>query len=258
MLNEFYVAIVVGCIMFVLLAMFIVSFIIRFNQKQREFAAEKRSMELAFQNESNKAQLELSEQLLRKVSQEIHDNIGATLTLAKMQLTTSNAATVEARSKTTVELLTRSIQDLRNLSKSVNGTYMLEQGLEKAVERELGFVALTGLIQTEVQWTERPLDLSGELEVVVFRVIQEAINNAVKHADAKCIQVSATLEQDQWVFTVRDDGKGMSVEGIQKSVGLISLKSRMEAVGGNFSVQSVLGQGTSIQYILPDKLVKVE
>lgn len=255
MLNEFYVAIVVGCIMFVLLAMFIVSFIIRFNQKQREFAAEKRSMELAFQNESNKAQLELSEQLLRKVSQEIHDNIGATLTLAKMQLTTSNAATVEARSKTTVELLTRSIQDLRNLSKSVNGTYMLEQGLEKAVERELGFVALTGVIQTEIRWTERPLDLSGELEVVVFRAIQEAINNAVKHAEAKCIQVSAALEHEQWVFTVRDDGKGMSVEGIQKSVGLISLKSRMEAVGGKFSVQSAPGQGTSIQYILPEKLV---
>jgi two-component system, NarL family, sensor kinase len=250
MYNEFILAVVVGCILFVLLSLFIVAFVIRYNQKQLEFAAAKKSMELAFQNESNKAQLELSEQLLQKVSQEIHDNIGATLTLAKMQLTTANDSTVGERSKTTIELLTRSIQDLRNLSKSINGTYMLENGLEKAIQRELGFVSLAGVIRTEMVWPEIHIDLSDQLEIVIFRAVQEAINNAVKHANASLIKVEALCLDDRLVFIVSDDGKGMDMDQVEKSVGLNSLKARMMAIGGQFDIESAPDQGTAIQYIL--------
>ena len=128
-----------------------------------------------------------------------------------MQLTTANPATVEQRSKTTIDLLTRSIHDLRNLSKSINGTYMLEQGLEKAVERELGFISQTGAIQTELHWPEQAMEFSGQLEIVVFRAIQEALKNAVKHAEASQIRVSGAQSNEQIGFEVSCKGKGMDM-----------------------------------------------
>jgi signal transduction histidine kinase len=86
MTFEFYISIIAATALFIFLALFIVAFVWRYKQQQKYFEAEKVHLELSLQKEATLAQLEMSEQLLMKISQEIHDNIGASLTLAKMQL----------------------------------------------------------------------------------------------------------------------------------------------------------------------------
>jgi signal transduction histidine kinase len=251
MTFEFYISIIAASGLFVFLALFIVAFVWRYNQQQKYFEAEKVNLELSLQKEATLAQLEMSEQLLMKISQEIHDNIGASLTLAKMQLALMDASTYQLKADRTMEILTRSIEDLRNLSKSINGNYILEQGLEKAIQRELEIINSSGAMLARFVSHADDLRLSNELEIVIFRAIQESMNNALKHSEGTEIEVQIVSTDADWIFKVIDNGRGMHLEQITKSVGLNSLKSRMLATGGRLEIQTELNVGTEVHCILP-------
>jgi signal transduction histidine kinase len=251
MTLDYYITIVAASGLFIFLALFIVSFVGRYNQQQRQFESEKRHLELTFQKEATLAQLEMSEQLLMKISQEIHDNIGASLTLAKMQLALIDASTYQLKANRTIELLTRSIEDLRNLSKSINGSYILDQGLENAIQRELEIIHSSGTMMARFVSQADDLSLSNDLEIVIFRAIQESLNNALKHSQGSEIEVHVVSTPIDWTFKVIDNGKGMRMEQVTKSVGLNSLKARMQAVGGRLEIQTELNGGTVVNCILP-------
>jgi two-component system, NarL family, sensor kinase len=168
------------------------------------------------------------------------------LTLAKMQLTGIDVHSLESKSERARELLTRAIGDLRQLSKSINGSYMLDHGLEEAIRKELCFAAGQDIRRTILDWTDETIQFDAQTEVILFRSIQEAINNAVKHADASELKVTMVSQNREYTITIADDGKGMSEEQIVKSVGFKSLETRMLALKGSFRVDTVIGHGTSI------------
>src|SRR5690554_928062 len=125
----------IGTLLFVLMVGFLFAFVIMFRRRQLEFEHERIRMESEFSEELLRTQLELSEQVMRNISDEIHDNIGQTLTVAKLGLNTISNSDHREQIENVKKLITRSLQDLRSLSKTLSGDFIIREGIQSAIER---------------------------------------------------------------------------------------------------------------------------
>jgi signal transduction histidine kinase len=92
-------------------------------------------------------------------------------------------------------------------------------------------------------------DIERSLRVVIYRILQEALNNFAKHGKGDLVDLSLTKSETDLVLVIRDNGQGFEVENVQKGLGLESMKERIELSGGEFQIESILGQGTTIRAI---------
>ena len=90
------------------------------------------------------------------------------------------------------------------------------------------------------------LKFSSLVGVNLYRTIQESVNNAMKYANAHHIVINAEKFQDGLKIEIKDDGKGFDTENVDVGNGLLNMKKRMEEIGGNFSINSEIGKGTSV------------
>lgn len=208
-----------------------------------------------------KTQLELQEQTIQNISQEIHDNIGQALTFVKLNINTIDLHKVEetqnklAESK---ELISKAIVDLRHLAKALNTDFIKEAGLAACIEYQLHFLEKTGLYTTRFHMSESWCKSQPETELVLFRVVQELLNNIVKHAEASVIEVGMDCRKDKLLVSVTDNGKGFEQSAISltngdKGMGLGNMKKRIAIIQGNISIDSLPGRGTSVFIEVPQK-----
>jgi two-component system NarL family sensor kinase len=216
-----------------------------------------------FETQLLKAQLELQEQTLQNISQEIHDNIGQALTFAKLNINTIDLyKTEETQSKLAASrnLINKAIQDLRNLSRTSNIDFIHEAGLVASIKCQLLFLEKTGLYTTFFNASDDYYDTEPDTEIVLFRVVQELLNNIVKHAEATAIEVNIDYRQDALVIAVNDNGKGFG-KAVHKSgcyekgFGLQNMKKRIGVIHGLFHIDSTSGRGTRVQIEVPRKIL---
>ena len=216
-------------------------------------------MKDAYQKEILKAQLEMKEKTLKTISQEIHDGIGQILSLAKLNLNTIKLEESDpAKSKISdaKDLITRAIQDLRHLSKTLNSDFLSQQQLAESIRFELEQIQRTGHYTAtfEVKGDERPLDPQKEL--IIFRIAQENFNNIIKHANAKNISVVLDYQPNQLNMKIADDGSGFQVSSVntkgikEKGTGIGNMYHRAKLIGAEFSIGSQLSKGTISQLSL--------
>lgn len=241
-----------GTVLFVLMVGFFFAFVLMYRRRQIEFENERLIMEQEFSEELLRTQLELSEQVMRNISEEIHDNIGQTLTVAKLNLnamTDSNYAEHSANAK---DLITRSLQDLRNLSKTLNGDFILREGVQNAISREVDVINSSGDLNCTFDGDIPGGWLTPNSEIILFRCVQEALSNALKHANAKRITVVAAMIKDTLNLEVKDDGTGFEQsEKTAKGMGMGSMAKRIGMLGGEFDIESGIGRGTKVLIKLP-------
>ena len=216
-----------------------------------------------FETQLLKAQLELQEQTLQNISQEIHDNIGQALTFAKLNINTIDLyKTEETQSKLAASrnLINKAIQDLRNLSRTSNIDFIHEAGLVASIKCQLLFLEKTGLYTTFFNASDDYYDTEPDTEIVLFRVVQELLNNIVKHAEATAIEVNIDYRQDALVIAVNDNGKGFGKAAqkagcYEKGFGLQNMKKRIGVIHGLFHIDSTSGRGTRVQIEVPRKIM---
>jgi two-component system, NarL family, sensor kinase len=234
------------------------------QKKQFSFKKEILSIKLNYEKEILQTQLEIQEQTLQNISREIHDNISISLTLAKLQLNTLSYADVNSLQKTvisSVNLISKSIVELSDLSKSFNTEAIRENGLYNTLRLEIERIERTGLYQTEFKVVGTPVFMQAQKELILFRIAQEVLNNVLKHAQAKKITISLCYEPNRLVLSITDDGKGFNPDLIaadrKKSMraGLANIKSRASAIDGSAVIQSIPGNGTIICIEVPYKTV---
>lgn len=251
--QEIVFVVVAGTVILIVLAGFVVYFVFYYLQNKKKHQIEKKSITMFFQQEILRAQLEIQEQTLKNISQEIHDNIGQTLSLAKLNLNTIDLQKQNALDKilSSKELVSQAIQDLRNLSRSLNTDAVLSLGLIKAVETELAIINHVGSFKTAFQTKGQTIRLDSKKELILFRIVQEAINNIIKHSAANSILVNLDFTNDHLKIEVSDNGKGFEASaGSAEGQGLRNMKSRAELIGGDFDLTSN-SNGTTITVTLP-------
>jgi two-component system, NarL family, sensor kinase len=239
-----------------LLTAFLALTIIVYNKRKRKHFLEKELIEKNFQQTLLQTQLEIQEQTLKTISQEIHDNIGQALTLAKLNLNTMPPTGTDVQEKiiTTKELVSKAIVDLRDLSRSLNTDYVADMGLQRAIEYELSLISKSSAIETRMHTEGDPIRMDKQKELILFRMVQELLNNALKHAGAQSIEAIMKFSNTGLVLTITDDGKGFEPDATapttDSGLGLRNMHNRAKLIGADFSISSSPGNGSSAQISL--------
>jgi len=252
--QEIYNIIIATTIILVMLGLFIFLFVLMYQKRKSEYRKDLLSQQAHFENSLLQSQLEIQEQTFKTISQEIHDNIGQMLSLAKLNLSKfeldrqhSDDAVIEAK-----ELVGKAVQGLRDLAKTLNTEAINEIGLLKAIELELQVVEKTTGIETKINTTGLPSRLEANKELIVFRIVQEALHNSIKHAEAQEINIEGRFDASNLQISIRDNGKGFNNNGqITDGSGLRNMKSRSKAIQAQWILTTYPGQGTLIQLIIP-------
>lgn len=207
------------------------------------------------------AQLEIQEETFRKISREIHDNISLGLTLAKLQL--NNAIISDSKDTdtlvATVDLISKSLVDLNDISKSLDAKQMVAHGLINALQSEVDVIKKSGLLEADLEMSGEPVYLDAETDLILLRIFQEACNNIIKHANAKKIDVDLYYKPDELLMKITDDGKGFDVDAVRKNKeirkmsGLKNLETRAQLINATFEIISFPKVGTTINIKIPIK-----
>ncbi len=204
--------------------------------------------------------LEVQETERRHLARELHDEIGQVLTLIKIKASVaSRHVTGEGRAglDELANVVETSIQQVRNLSldlrPSILDDFGLEAALEWYVDRQSRGTQVAVCLDSDLGAARFP----PEIETAGFRVVQEAVTNALRHAHARHVRVEARRGEGELQLTVRDDGMGFDVEAARGraarggSVGLLGMQERAELLGGRLSVTSVPDGGCEIRARFP-------
>ncbi|MBD0333051.1 MAG: sensor histidine kinase [Chitinophagaceae bacterium] len=251
------IIITISLTLFVLtLTSFIVAFVVYHQRRQNKFLFEKTQLQQKFQQELLRTQLEIQEQTLQNISQEIHDNIGQTLSLAKLHLNTVDLQKQNAEEKITnsKEMVSKAIQDLRTLSQTLNTDTIVSAGLLKAIEFELQLLDKAGEFRTEFIVSGEPVKMDAKKELILFRIIQEAVNNVIKHSKATALTIRIKFTEDAVILSVEDNGTGFisthNRDGANGS-GLSNMRNRALIIGGSFDIETSSAGGTKISINVP-------
>ncbi|MDB5132287.1 MAG: sensor histidine kinase [Mucilaginibacter sp.] len=241
--------------LFILVTGFIIYFVILYRNKQIRNEQEKEQLQGRYRQEMLRAQIEMQEQTLTNISREIHDNISQVLSFVKLDLAlTDGMAEPEKQQKVnnSRELLSQTINDLRNLSKSLSFEYIAVNGLVKTIETEVERVNNSGLLHLSISIEGASYSLGAQRELVLFRIFQEALNNTLKHGSAEHLKISLHYFDQLFNLTLEDDGAGFSTElsENQSGSGLKNMENRAALIGAVATIKSSPGNGCRIKVTL--------
>jgi len=223
---------------------------IRYRKRKREHE----HLQAIFQQELLRTQMEIQEQTFKTISQEIHDNIGQMLSLAKMNLSkfeidreNSDEAVLSAKN-----LVSHAVSSLRDLSKTLNTETIATIGLLKSIDLELQLVEKTAGIKTVIEINGAQHRLEPQKELIVFRIVQESLHNSIKHALPKNLNVQANFVDSILHLSICDDGAGFDYSAISGlGSGLRNMQSRSKLIGADWNIESSPGNGTKIILTIP-------
>lgn len=250
------VFLVVATILVIGMIAFILSILYLYRKRQQHF--EKSLEQIKLDNEKNilSAQLEIQEETFRHISREIHDNISLSLTLAKLNLHTINWSDQEKaipKVEGSIALITQSIAELSDVSKSLNAELIIQQGLLKAIDEELGRIRQTGLFEVNYRLEGNPVYMEARKELIIFRIIQEAFNNIIRHSGARVAGLCLDYHENMLKIDINDDGNGFDRHMIfnKKEAGLRNMETRARTLNGNMEISSIPGKGTMLSFEIP-------
>jgi len=197
--------------------------------------------------------ISVREEERQRLAQRLHDQLGQVLMGAKMKLDILDKEIDDTRLKEVKNLLSDAITENRDLSHMLRPSLLDELGLAPALRE---------LVDNYKESTEIELMTSMELseeiqaeekKIIIYRAVQELLNNAVKHADPDRIEVNLTNKDSSIQLSVKDDGKGFDPDKVVKEsgLGLKGIKENINIAGGEFKITSREGEGTRAQIILP-------
>jgi PAS domain S-box-containing protein len=204
--------------------------------------------------------VEAQEMERRRIARELHDEIGQALTAVKINLQAIRQApessTHTSRVEECIPMVERALRQVRDLSLDLRPSLLDDLGLVPAlrwfVDRQARQTGITARFKADS--VER---LSPEVEIVCFRIVQEALTNVARHAQAQNVEVKLTYKNGELELSVQDDGRGFDVAatmkcaGQQESLGLLGMQERTSLAGGQIDVDSEPGRGTTIRARFP-------
>lgn len=193
----------------------------------------------------------------RRISRELHDEVGqvlyaTVLGLGNAQSSLRNGNTEEALRQldAVLEMTQRNVSVVRNISLLLRPTMLDDLGLVPALKWLAREVSRTSPVQADVLADDCPEDLGEEHRTCIFRVVQEAVQNALRHSGARLVRVYVERESGTVRTSIQDDGKGFEPSD-EKGLGILGMEERIVRLGGTLKISSELGRGTIVSFELP-------
>ncbi len=251
--SEAIVFLVLMMVFIFAMVIFIIIILFYAQKKQRKFKNELTDVNTKHDHELSNTQLEVREQILQDFSRDIHDNVGQILSLAKLGLGTLDVEKKNEAKENISEIsdiLDRALDILRNMSRSMNGELIKKGGLRKSIEMQVGYIQRSGKFNIRLDVSGDPAMLHEKKEIVLFRIVQEAINNIIRHSCATHICISLCYDKNSLELQVCDNGKGFVLtEKISRPNhlnGIYNMQHRAKMIGSDFKIDSKVDSGTRI------------
>lgn len=242
-----------------LAAVLIIAFLLYKLRQLKQRLTESQRL-LSSQKERSLAVVEAEEKERKRIGADLHDGLGQLLSIARLNLSSLKEDLVTENDlqqqllQNTLEVLDEGFKEVRTISHNLVPDYIRQQGLASGVQALLNQLGKTGRYQIHfeaVGLQEEPVP--QEMEKVIYRVIQECLNNVIKHAQATYVSVQLIRHNQELTVMVEDNGTGFEEAAIhQKSgIGLKNIRSRIEYLNGVVHVDAAPNRGTVISIAIP-------
>lgn len=247
--SEMDLLIVVATFVILVVVLMMVSIYGVFIKKKSELLLEQQKQLAIYAQELAISQVEIKEQTLNYIGQELHDDLGQKLSVARLmtsKLTLSNDVNTTKISKEINLLLGECLQDIRNLSKVFITKQVEYFGFVESLEREILRIQRLNLMEVEYEISNHELEMNTEHALILFRMVQECITNVIKHSKSKNI-ILKVIEDPQIIrIFVVDSGIGFNTLENDGGSGLRNMESRAKIINSEFRVKSNSNEGTEV------------
>ena len=203
--------------------------------------------------------LMVREEECRRISREIHDNLGQTLTALTMDLTwlagrlRADQAPLVAKVAIMSSLLVDTVGQVQRITAELRPVLLDDAGLVPAIEWEIEQFESRFGVRCEFTSCRGEIAFDHDCEIVVFRVLQEALTNVARHAGAKRVEIRIRRTKGNLELRIADDGRGITREQVtaSSSLGLVGMRERAAACNGDIRVRGKQGEGTVVILTIP-------
>ncbi|MBH9579477.1 cache domain-containing protein [Inhella proteolytica] len=189
-----------------------------------------------------------------RLARELHDGVSQTLVSTKLLVEAAQASGATEPLGRALERLEACLDEVRHLSHRLRPALLDTLGLPAALQHLAGEIEEAAGLPVELRLDGAARELPAELKTALFRVAQEGLTNAVKHAQAAHIELQLGFEPGAVRLQIRDDGRGFDERAVrlhpEQGIGLRNMRERLAALGGHFEIQSEAGAGTTLLAML--------
>ncbi len=245
--------VIIGTIVFLLVVTFIVSFLFFYTRRHNRFITDAKERELKFKEELMQSRIETQEETFQQIAKELHDHVGQLLSSTKMLVGVAQQDAQHSKKALDKadETLADSIAALRSLSKSLDKEWLDRFNLVENLQTEANRINAANELTIVLSHPQR-LTIQPGTQIILFRMIQEALQNAIKHAEAETMTITITEDPVSLQIIVTDDGKGFEVgQSVNHGMGRNNIEHRAHLLGGIATWVSSPGLGTTLSISLP-------
>jgi signal transduction histidine kinase len=249
---DVYILLFGGTLLMFLLAGMLLFFVSSYQKRLLRNKADVEKMKVRHQLDLFQSSIDAMEDERRRVSRDLHDEIGAALSVLRLQVgqmnvdkdfNTENAQNLIVGSK---QLIDNTIENVRRISNDMLPSGLEEFGLKYAIEMLCDKVESASklVINLNINDLER---LDNRLELSLYRILQELLNNTLKHANAKEVNINFNTDNQKLTITYQDNGQGFDLENLSKrGLGLKNIESRVSMIHGKLEYMTDLEKGMGI------------
>jgi two-component system, NarL family, sensor kinase len=236
-------SIIVGiAVMLLLIVSFLLIFIIN-QRKKIEYQRQIQNMNEEQQNQLIEAAVRSEEQERHRIAETLHDEVGAILSSSKLHFSGIRQEQLNEKERAFYEkgkmLLDEAIQQVRGISHNLHSNILKEFGLNEAIRHFLGKIGKDGLLTTTTHLDPGYTTMNTEKDISIYRMVQELVNNIIKHAQASQLLISSQLREEQLSITLFHDGNGLTQDSFEKlrfskdGLGLKNIQNRIILLKGS-------------------------
>jgi two-component system sensor histidine kinase UhpB len=217
------------------------------RQLQREYDAQ----QLKNRNEITRNIIKAEERERNRWAEELHDNIAQLLGVVRLyvgMITTQPGKEKEMIQKTT-ELVEQSITEIRQLSANLKPPVFDEEGLQGAIQNLIANISRVKELNFILKINDEICNqyLNDEQKLMIYRIVQEQLNNIIKYASAQNVFIQIEIDHPQVMVNIKDDGIGFDADKLESGIGLKNIRGRLNLFNGNLEVISAPGQGCELR-----------
>lgn len=256
---ERYLLIYMIGVLIVITALVIIFFIV-FQKRKNKLLLDKVEQQRKFDEELIKTQQEIQDATLKHIGRELHDNVGQLLSAASMQVNMLVAQAedgMKSKLGDTAEVIKDSLTEVRALSKSLNSDVIYDQGFDATLANEIARLNKLNLLEADFEVIGDKVDFENKKdEVILFRILQEFFSNTIKYANADHLEVKITYHDNHMLIHAKDNGDGFDISNAEKGSGLINMENRAGLINTAITLDSKVGEGTSLFLNYPFNFAK--
>jgi two-component system NarL family sensor kinase len=256
--QQIIATIVAVVILLITIGIIVLLLAIYYTNAKKRLLKEREVLKTTYEKTILQLRIEVQEQTMQTIGADLHDNIGQLLSLTSLTLSSvelKDIAKAQQKIDAARDLTLQSIKEMRLLGKLLQGDQLISMGLAEAIRYEISWIEKSGKYEVfYAEAGEKPEHNNHDKDLILFRILQEVLNNIIKHSFANQINIKLEYKACGIDLQIIDNGTGFDLHQLpddQKGMGLHNIQKRTEIVGGEVFIQSQPGEGTRIEIYIP-------